>query len=166
MDRYVALPPSFEIELLEDCSGRPELLNGRLYWLHSAPKRPGSGEPPRLELTSASVDGRDRKVIADLLNSPDWLPEGRLLGAHWGRAYCLLTRQPRQGKQSLPTLCEVTETQVTRIATLPVDAGPTWFEDGYLYYTRMESRENWFNWSSTGLILKTVRVLYRLRLPA
>lgn len=165
MDRCVALPPHFEVEMLEDCAGRPDLLDGRLYWLHYAPKGPFSAEPARMELTSASLDGSDRKVIADLLQSPDWLPDGRLLGVHRGRLYCLLSRRSGRNKRSQPTLCEVSATQIRPIATLQGDAGPVWFDDRFLYYTRIERRENWLNWSKSGLILKTARVLYRIRLP-
>jgi len=165
MDRYVALPPNFDLELVPDCSGRPDVLDDRLYWLHSVPKQYFGGALARLELTTTRLDGGDRKVIADLLNSPEWLPEGRFLGVHRGRAYCLLFRRSRQSKSAPPTLCAIDQMGIQPLTTLRDEPGPSWFDEGYLYYTRPERRENWFNWSQAGLTLKTVRILHRVRLP-
>jgi hypothetical protein len=60
----------------------------------------------------------------------------------------------------------VREAEVEPVATLSGEAGPAWFDGDSLYYSRMETHDNWLNWSKAGLTLKSSRALYRLRLPA
>jgi hypothetical protein len=165
-DRYLALPPEFEVAVVRDCFGQPELVNDRLYWLHYVPTPFSQGrvQPAQLELTSAATDGSDRRVLLNLLGHPEWQPRARLLGGHGGLVYWLLYPQGRRNEMVLPKLCAVSEAGIRPVARLRAEVISTWLDGGYLYYTVEERRENWLDWSAAGLQHQRAVVLYRTHL--
>jgi len=167
-DRYLALPPDYEVHVVPDCTGAPELLAGRLYWFD---QRLGlaAGAPvqPELKLVSATLDGEDRRELLDLAGNPKWDERGRLLGVHQEKLYALLYRRPtKAGMPDRPVLCEVRGESIREVAALRSAIGFTWLESGYLYYTAEELQENWLDWTPKGLATKRTQVLYRTRLVA
>jgi len=166
-DRYLALPPDFQVHVVMDCSGTPEQLGDRVYWFDQrSASVPGAPSHPELKLESATVDGEQRRELLDLVDSPLWEARGRVLGVHQGKLYALLYRRSmKSGSPERPVLCEIRDDSVRELAPLRAGAGFTWLERGYLYYTVLEMRENWLDWSKQGLAAKRAQVLYRTRLP-
>lgn len=166
-DRYLALPPDFQVRAVLDCYGTAELLGERLYWIDHRPASDPSGlSLPVRRLLCATLESDRRQELLTLTGSSVWEDRGHLLGVHGGRLYALLyRRRTKSGEPEKPRLCEVRESAIREVAPLRPEVRFTWLEDGCLYYTAEEVRENWLDWSPTGLQGQHSQGLYRHRLP-
>jgi hypothetical protein len=162
-DIYRHVPGAARPTVLRDFLGDFPVvdLKGRLYWIQET-----SLMPHRQELISARPDGGDRRV--HLRAEPDETGGniGRL--ASDGR-YLYFVRDDIQ-KSGIPrhTFCRLDPgdaDRVRQVAYLPPNHSPMTFDGRAAYFTEMEERDSWLNWSTSGLNVTYVPVLYRVRLP-
>lgn len=180
--------------LIPDYTGNtgPLELRNRLYWIEDRPEgqppdpNPDGGDSqtvtvkssgvsappphpsPRQRIISVLPDGSQRIVVLDQSGKEkDRLLVG--LGEHSGKLYFWSVPRASSGndQQNTPVLCRIapeTRGSYTRVAPLPRAEGPGCFDGSYFYYAATENRENWWDWSSSGLTTRVVSRVFRLRL--
>lgn len=166
-------------------SGLPVECGDRLYWLQGADILGSTipATPHTVQLMSAARDLSSTWTEATLILQGRMvsLAGNGVLFAHGPALYALclgdarLAEDPayrperRDENAEIPTaLFSITlrpRIAVRKLATFPRGAYVFYRDGGDLYTVISEQRENWFDWSKSGLIPKTAKVLYRYRLP-
>jgi hypothetical protein len=159
-----------------DGASLPWRFGGRIYWVPYKPARDPHAEAGReaAQIVSANPDGSDRRIVTPLEHDDHGQGEIESLRPHEGKLYALVhvvaTRETRGGPPLGTVETEVCRVHPGRVQPLEslfrVPSGATLFFVGkYAYYTGWENRDKWYDWSSAGMGLKNVRVLYRRPLP-
>jgi hypothetical protein len=134
-------------------------------------------------LDLSSIRAEATLAVRGRLTTPSNAPVGNTyLFAHRGRVYVLcigsvqLSGEPghereangKSGSESAAAVYQVLnqgQPIVRQLAVFPARVNAFYRDDGDLYAVTTEERENWFDWSSQGLLRKFARVAYRYRLP-
>jgi hypothetical protein len=137
-------------------------LEGRLYWVQET-----SIMPLRQDIMSMRPDGSDRRV--HLRIDPDQTvgPVGRL--ATDGRYLYFVRTEPSKNGGLRHAFCRLDPRSADRvqlITYLPGGHSPMTFDGQAAYFTEIEERDGWLDWTATGLNMNYVPVLYRIRLPS
>ena len=149
----------------------PVDVDGRLFWLERF------GKPESIEadmIMASSSDGSERRMLLRM-DSDDRVSRsiGRLW-AHRGRIYCLVheTNSPAtEGRrwEYRSFFCQIVPGARDTIRKLFGHSAEVFslaaFEGDSAFFAAREIREDWLDWSSTGLNGKSVHTLYRFRLP-
>lgn len=156
-------PPDFQ--LVAVAHQPPVEYSGRLYWFQS------SGEQKPIELISTRQDGSDRQEVLNL--GPN--TGGSLLDLGTGKRgiLCMINeRRPAMPGKAPTTLYTLSQLRLKPSARLDPLLRPARdrinvvaVDGDYLYYVRSEERENFLDWSASGLTQRRFTTLYRIRLP-
>jgi hypothetical protein len=168
-----AQPPDFAPTMLDDASIRliPLEVGERFYWMDTVAA--GSDlQSTRFRLLSATREGGSPQLLLDTGFEAAEL-QLSLLGAARDGLLLRRTRTRGRGADDIASLDyavlryhpgrknpleKVMEGQHARTASVIA------VDQGFLYYTAQETRENWLDWSPDGLAPQVVSRLYRLRL--
>lgn len=175
-DLVYARPPSFSLAVIPKVNGYepPREVGDRLYWLDGDGSARGMAPKAVHQVVSAAADGSDRRVEMDAARGDDGRAglfslsdDGASLlvqrvrelparGTGAGKTEHSLCRiRPGRGREPEVFVRRAPDEAVTMVG---VDAG-------FVYYTALERRENWLDWSASGLRPRLSRQFYRARIP-
>lgn len=160
-------PPDFRLVVIAPYSSYqpPVVCTDCLYWLQSGNKE------EETKLIRARRDGSGREEI---LNLPPQSHGSLLsLGARKGGLFCVTIAQSAatrgQSQMNVYSLDGLRPRPAAWLGTLLTQArvptGRLTADGDYLYFVRSEERENWLDWSASGLTQRQFTALYRIRLP-
>jgi hypothetical protein len=161
-----------------DGSDVPCEVGGRIYWLSgpAAITGMGAGLDRSRKLVCANPDGSARRIVAPADLDGNGLRTIVSLQARDGKLYAVVrVLTPRRQATGVVPGSPGMDEEVCRVrpgsarlmeplCRVPVGSVLS-FAGRYLYYSVWEDREQWLDWSSSGVALKNVNVLYRRRLP-
>lgn len=168
------------LAVIADVSGVPAAVHvaGRRYWVeHGAEVMIGAEPRPNTEprpdrIMSSRPDGSDRKIELEAQNRA--VEFGQLLGygedLYMALAELLPDRMNNGRSVRVVSLCRLRPGDPTaepkRVCTIPGRGGTCYLDGQDAYFAVTEDRENWWDWSASGLIPQRVTAWYHFRLPA
>jgi hypothetical protein len=164
---YVAFPPEYQVRRIRNVGSNMYAVGKRLTWVDTPNQT--SSVPSERTVVTCDRGGNDRRVLTRMGFATEWLQNYRMLEERDGGLLCIFNRRLVTANGTYagmaPHLARMEDSAIVPLKRLPEGVLAFYVDEKHLYYLVPQRRDDWFDWSPSGLLPKVTWMLYRTSIP-